>query len=162
MVSSTDENAKRAYTFGIAAGLRSMTPLAMLAFRRNQAPDSAGWKNWPVLNSDRGRKILLLAAAGELVMDKLPNTPSRLKLVPLLGRITLGSIAGAAIGSEEDGGGEILPGAIAGAAGGLVGSFGGFLVRKVLTKVFRFPDKLVALTEDGVAIATAAHVTKLD
>ncbi|HEU0163669.1 MAG TPA: hypothetical protein VFQ54_01420 [Thermomicrobiales bacterium] len=162
MVSSTDEIAKRAYTFGIVAGLRSLTPLALLAFRRNQAPDSAGWKNWPVLSSDRGRKILLAAAAGELIMDKLPNTPSRLKPLSLFGRVTLGSIAGAAIGSEAEGGGEVLPGAIAGAAGGLVGSFGGFLVRKVLTKVFRLPDKLVALSEDGVAIAAAAHVTRLD
>ncbi len=154
--------ATRALTIGVVAGLRSMTPLAILALRRDSTPSNARWRDWPVLNSGKGRGGLIVSGLGEVVGDKLPATPSRLKLLPLMGRMTFGGVAGAAIGSESNGTQPMLIGALIGAIGGLMGSFAGYHVRHAIVSGTKIPDLVVALGEDAIAIALTAHATRLD
>lgn len=157
---SAREIATSALTMGITAGLRSMMPLAMLALRRDQAPGGARWENWPVLKSGLGRGILVAAGAGELVADKLPATPSRLMPLPLLGRMTLGGVAGAAIGSEAPEAEPVLVGTIFGIIGGALGSYAGYYIRQAVVKKTGLPDLVIALGEDALAVALAAYATK--
>ena len=154
--------ALRALTIGVVAGLRSMTPLAMLAFRQPHAPRNARWAHWPILRNGLGRGVLIAGALGEFVGDKLPSTPSRLEPFPLTGRMALGAVAGAAIGSEGKGSQPIMLGAVLGAVGGLVGAFAGYHVRHAVVENTGLPDLVVALGEDAITIALAAQATMQD
>ena len=150
----------RAAMLGVLSGARSMTPLAMLALSRDRSSLDGAWKDWPVLRSPAGRLALVLAAAGELVADKLPMTPARTNPGPLLGRIGTGAIAGAAIATVagRDGwkGGVLL-----GAIGGAVGSYAGTWLRAGGAAT-GLPDAVFALIEDAATIACAAAVVAAD
>lgn len=143
----------RAALLGFDAGLRSMTPLAILALRQPDAPRIAGWKRWSPMRHGWSRAALVAAGLGEVVADKLPETPSRIKPGPLAGRAVMGGIAGLAIASTHHGAPAYLAGATIGAAGAITGSYAGYHVRKAIVEQTSLPDPVVALSEDAIAIA---------
>jgi uncharacterized membrane protein len=146
----------RSGMLGVLSGARSMTPLAMLALHRDRGSLRGAWQDWPVLRSPAGRTVLVLAALGELVGDKLPRTPPRTKPFPLLARVATGAISGAAIGTLGDPDGW-RRGAALGAVGGVVGSFAGMFLRTGGAAT-GLPDLVFALVEDAATIASAAAV----
>ncbi len=146
----------RALTLGFAVGLRSQMGNAALALAHGDAPRSARWTGWIPFRWPLARKAMLLAAAGEIVGDKLPQTPSRIAPTQLAGRVAFGMFAGAAIGSERKGMAPILSGAALGGIGALAGSFGGYHARKWIVEASGAPDLPVALAGDAIA-ATIAH-----
>jgi uncharacterized membrane protein len=97
--------------------------------------------------------ILSLAALLEYVADLLPTTPRRTLPGPLVGRIVLGGFSGACL--TVSAGQSWLMGAVAGAVGGLVGTFGGYEIRKRLVRGLKVKDRFVAIPEDLVAILLA-------
>ncbi|HEV2887781.1 MAG TPA: hypothetical protein VGX49_12775 [Jatrophihabitans sp.] len=104
----------RAVLLGLATGGRSTAGLAALALTN---PSSAGalgnrWTRW----------LAGTAAAGELVEDKLPQTPSRLRPEGLVPRLALGAASGAILTHRE--GGSRNRTALAGALG-LLGAAAG-------------------------------------
>jgi len=145
----------RAALFGVAAGLRSMTPNGVLASERNDSSVHGRWKTWPVLRSNRGRIALQLAWIGELVGDKLPGVPPRTNPGPLAGRTLFGALAGAAIGTQREGASSMIASVLAGAAGGFAGSHAGYLYRSRLAAKTGLPDLPLALAEDVAAWAIA-------
>jgi uncharacterized membrane protein len=153
---STRSIVVRALLLGIAAGMRSNAPLGTFARHQLHAPRAAGWARWPVLRSGFGRALLQLAWIGEFFGDKLPSTPSRLERRSLGSRITLGTIAGLAAGTEGRGAAPRIGGAIAGAVGAVAGSFGGYHTRKFAAQASGLPDPAVAVVED----LTAAAISK--
>jgi len=94
---------------------------------------------------------LRLAAAGELIADKLPGIPARIEPLPLLGRAMSGAVAGAAL-SDADGEDWVV-GAALGTAAAVISAFGLYHLRRALTYGLGLPDPVVALAEDGVALA---------
>jgi len=60
----------------------------------------------------------------------------------------IGAMCGAAASRDDE-----KAGALVGMAGALVSSFVGYALRKGIGRASRVPDALVALAEDGVAIA---------
>ena len=86
----------------------------------------------------------------ELVADKLPKTPSRTAPPGLIARIVMGGLTGACVATSGTQG--VLPGALLGAAGGVVGCFGGFQARTRLVKASGTADIYVALIEDIVGL----------
>ncbi|MGI8475539.1 MAG: DUF4126 family protein [Thermomicrobiales bacterium] len=141
----------RAMTLGVASGLRSQVPLMLLAHAAKRGEFAVGAEpplGW--LRSRRLRQALDLSAVGEMIGDKLPFVPKRTDPAPLLGRIVIGALAGAAL--LADGRQPWLDGAIAGAAGGAAGTFGGRYARAMLVAWTGLPDPVVALVEDGLAI----------
>lgn len=148
----------RALALGFAAGLRAMTPIGMLARHQPDAARSAGWARWPIMRSGAGRKVLQFGWIGELIGDKLPMTPSRLQPSQMGVRISLGMIAGLAVGTGRHGAGPKIGGAVLGAAGAVAGSYGGFHARKLAGEASGIPDPAVAVVEDVAAamIANAA------
>lgn len=138
---------------GIVAGLRSLT-----------APTAVSWAahlGWLDLQDTRlgfmgstlTVAILSLAALLEYVADLLPTTPRRTLPGPLVGRIVLGGFSGACL--TVSAGQSWLMGAVAGAVGGLVGTFGGYEIRKRLVRGLKVKDRFVAIPEDLVAILLA-------
>ena len=100
--------------------------------------------------------IFTLLAVGELIGDKLPKTPSRISLFPLIARAVSGALAGAALVITA--GASLAVGIVGGAVGALVGSFLGYYLRRTLTQSAGLPDLPVALLEDLVAIGGGLFV----
>jgi uncharacterized membrane protein len=150
----------RALCLGIAAGMRSQAPGAVLAFRQPQAPRRAGWRSWPVLRNAWGRRALMLSGAGELVGDKLPNIPPRTEPGSLAGRLLWGTLAGLAIGTEGSGKAALVKGAVAGMIGAAIGSFGGQRARQAVVDMTGLPDPAVAVVEDLAALSLANNAVQ--
>ncbi|WP_118138580.1 DUF4126 family protein [Oceanicella sp. SM1341] len=137
-----------ALLLGLVAGLRTMTPPALLAW--------AAWLGWrPVeeswaafLASPWALGVLSLLALCELVVDQHPATPSRREPPQFAGRLVSGAFCGAVLGTAA---GLVLPGLLAGAAGAVAGTLGGSAARARLAARFG-SDVPAALTEDAVAI----------
>jgi uncharacterized membrane protein len=120
---------------GGAAGLRSFTPLAALA-----VAGRLGGRPWVT----RGIPLL---AVGELIGDKLPSTPARTALGPLVGRAACGALAGTVVGGRR--------GAVAGAAAAVAAAFAGQHGRAALVRATGRPDAVIATGEDVLALALA-------
>jgi len=138
-----------AFLIGVIAGLRSMTAPAAVSWAAH-----LGWLHLEntglaFLSSPIAVGILSLFAIGELINDKLPNTPSRKAPVPFAARIITGGLSGAAIGAS---GGGLLGGLVAGALGGVVGTLGGYEFRARLVKAIGGNDLPIALLEDLIAV----------
>jgi uncharacterized membrane protein len=138
---------------GFAAGLRSMTPPAIVSWAA---------QSWPAVQSSSlsfmaapvTAYAFTVLAVLELIADKLPFVPSRLKPGPLGGRILSGGLSGAVLcaAARE----SLAAGAIVGGLAGLAGAFAGYRARRHLSVDRRLPDIVVALAEDLCAIGLAA------
>jgi uncharacterized membrane protein len=138
---------------GIVAGLRSLTPPAVVAWAAH-----LGWLNLhgsplAFMGSTTAVAIFSLLAVGELVADKLPKTPKRTAVAPLLARILTGGLCGACLCAAA--GKSLLAGALLGGTGGVIGAFTGYEIRSHLVSNLHIKDFLVAACEDLVAIALA-------
>jgi uncharacterized membrane protein len=142
-----------AFGLGIVAGLRSMTPPAVVAWaaRLGHLELTATPLAW--LGSGVAAWLFAAAALGELVADKLPFTPNRTAVGPFLGRLLTGALAGGALVTGH--GGSLAGGAVAGVAGAIVGTFGGYRARTSLVRALGTPDYVVAVLEDLVAVGGA-------
>ena len=144
-----------AFLIGVFTGLRSLTPTAATAWAAH-----LGWlkleRPLSLIGSLPAVIVFTLLAVGELVADKLPKTPNRTSPLGLIARIAMGGLTGACIASA--GGQGTLIGALLGAAGGVVGCFGGYQARTRIVKALGKPDIYVALVEDLIAIAGSLWV----
>ena len=135
---------KGAILSGTATGLRSTVGVAALINRR-----ASGLPAWLA----RKPAIVLapVALTGELVVDKLPSTPSRLGPTGLGGRVASAALAGAVIARSAD---QSVPLAvIVACAAALVSARVGHDIRAAASE--RLPPCAVAAAEDGLALALA-------
>lgn len=141
-----------ALALGIVAGLRSML-----------APCAVSWAVWAgVLHVEKTplafmgfhytHIVFTILAAGELVADKLPFTPSRKAPLGFVARIVSGALCGATIGAAQN---SIAFMAVFGVTGAIAGTLGGAAARAKLASAFR-RDLPAALLEDCTGIALAA------
>ncbi len=144
-----------ALLIGVVAGLRAMTAPAAVSIAA-----TAGWlplaNSWAAFMGFRFAPYIFgLLALIEYVTDQLPNTPSR-KVPQQFGvRIVSGGFCGAAIATV---GGSLVGGAVAGVISAVIGTFGGYEIRKRLAAMLGGKDLPVALLEDLVAILLAFWV----
>jgi uncharacterized membrane protein len=128
---------------GAVSGMRSMLGLALLA---GLGGPNLGW-----LSNLWARIILALAAAAEIVNDKLPKTPSRLAPAPFIGRLVLGGVCGALL--MWRGQSTLWIGGGLGAVSAAGGAVLGYRVRSYLGRKSGWPDPWFGALEDAVAIA---------
>ena len=144
-----------AILIGLAAGLRTMTPLAAISW--------GAWLGWidlggtPVafLGNIIAVIILTLLAIVEFITDQLPQTPSRTVPVQFGTRIVIGAIAGALLMPTS-----WVIGALLGGVGAVIGTLAGAKARASLARSFG-RDRPAALIEDVVAVALAFLVVYL-
>lgn len=132
---------------GIVAGMRTMTPAAVLAHR--------------LTTRTAGRRRLLPAlfdalAVLEYVTDKHPDTPPRTDTPALAGRALSGALSGG-LWSRRQGASAGLGSAL-GAVGAVVGAYGFLALRRRADRVLS--DRGVGLLEDGLALAGAWALTR--
>src|ERR1700689_3964857 len=106
-----------AFLIGVIAGLRSLTAPAAVSWAAR-----LGWlhleNTWlAFLGFAATPYIISVLAIGELIADKLPNTPSRKSPPGFITRIVTGALSGAAIGAT---GGSWIVGLVVGVAGAIV------------------------------------------
>ena len=138
---------------GFAAGLRSLTPPAVVAWAAH-----IGWlnlSNSPLafMGSIIAVIIFSLLALFELFADLQPSTPKRTALVPLTARIVTGGLCGACVCAASHQ--SLIFGAVLGAVGGIIGAFAGYEIRKRLVAALSIKDIFIALLEDLVTIGLA-------
>jgi uncharacterized membrane protein len=123
----------RALGLGAATGLRTLAaPTAMFG--------------------GEGNAVVLLAALGELIVDKLPRTGARTHPVGLLARTVAAATACSALAKRSDD--DPLACAALGVAGALAAAFLGVAYRGAVARA-KLPDFPAALLEDVVAYTTA-------
>jgi uncharacterized membrane protein len=145
-----------AFLIGGISGLRTFTGPATVAWGAHR-----NWLNLHAtilafMGSTAAVVIFILLALFELVMDKLPSTPSRLRPAGLIGRAVSGALCGACVAGA--GTQSMLLGAVLGVAGAIAGAFAGNKTRGSLVKALKVPDFVIALLEDAVAISAGLFI----
>jgi uncharacterized membrane protein len=145
-----------AILIGVVAGLRSMTAPALVAWgaRLHHLRLEGTALAW--LGSGVAVWLFTALALGELVGDKLPQTPSRKATGPFAARLLSGALSGAAVTAGTSG--ALAPGALLGALGAVAGTLGGYAARTGLVRALSIPDPLVAVVEDAVAVGGAVLI----
>jgi len=145
-----------AFMIGVVAGLRALTPLAVVSWaaRLGWAPLLGAWLAF--LGFAVTPYIFTVLAIAELIGDKLPQTPSRKAAMPFVVRIVSGALCGAALGTPSL---SSIGGLVAGALGTVAGTLGGYEFRSRLVKATGGRDLPIALLEDAIAIVAAVLIT---
>jgi len=141
------------FSIGVIAGLRSLTAPALVSWAAH-----LGWldlsRSWlSFLGSRTATIILSLLALAELAADKLPKTPKRTNLVPLVFRAITGGFSSMAICASAHQ--SPIIGTFVGVLGSIAGAFAGYEIRHRLVEAFGLPDFGVAVAEDLVAVGGA-------
>jgi len=141
-----------AFLIGFFGGLRALTAPAVTAWAVH-----LGWLrlegSLSLIGSLPSVVILTLLAVAELVADKLPKTPKRTNLGPLVFRMITGGFSSMAICASAH---QLLViGALVGVLGAIAGAFAGYEIRHRLVEAFGLPDFGVAVAEDLVAVGGA-------
>jgi uncharacterized membrane protein len=140
-----------AFLVGLVAGLRSMVAPAIVSWGARLNLLAVGGTYLALMNSGVTVSIFSVLAVCELVVDKLPKTPSRKQPPSFIIRILSGSLVGATVGAT---GNKIVLGILCGAIGAVVGTLGGATARAKLAVLFG-RDYRAALLEDVVGIGIA-------
>jgi len=131
---------------GLASGLRTMTPMAVLCWFSylGYLPVGGTWASW----TSHGTTVAIftVCAIGELMVDKLPRTPNRTAPGPLFARLVFGGLVGCIAATALNGAG--IEGVLLGVVGAALGAFGGFMVRRHIVETAGCTDGPIALTED--------------
>lgn len=138
-----------AFLLGIAAGLRSLTPLAAVSWAARVGLLHLEYTWLAFLGYTWTPYILTVLAIGEIINDKLPKTPSRKAPVPFLARVVTGALSGAAVGTAAE---ALTGGLIAGIVGAVLGTLGGYELRLRLVRAIGGKDLPIALVEDAIAV----------
>lgn len=143
-----------ALLIGVVAGLRSLTAPAVVAWAAflgwldfGPLGVSQTWASW--VANVATVVILTVLAIAELVTDKLPKTPPRTAPPSFGARLVMGGFAGAVLGAGPHWTFSALG---AGVVGAVLGTLGGYQVRKRLVAARGGQDLPIALLEDAVAI----------
>jgi uncharacterized membrane protein len=139
-----------AFGIGVIAGLRALTAPAVVCWAALLHWINLQGTHLAFMGSIVAVAIFTLAAVGEIVNDKLPKTGPRTATPSLIIRIMMGAFAAATLSAGIAG--SIWVGALLGAVGAVVGTFGGYYVRMGVVKALHSPDFPIALLEDAVAV----------
>jgi len=146
---------------GALAGLRSASAPAIVSHILSHH-HSGRLKNSKLgfMQSDAAAVTLKILAAGEMVVDKMPFTPDRIKPASIAFRCLSGALAGASISKAT--GGKIGAGALFGAAAALTSTYVSFLLRKTTVKTTGVLDPIIGALEDALVLGAGAQLIRID
>src|SRR5262249_52404157 len=90
-----------AFGLGAITGMRSMMALAFVSDHAEKEKHHNDNPALHFLTLPQTATALKVMAAGEVVVDKMPFTPNRTDAAPLIGRVILGGLVGAAISKDK-------------------------------------------------------------
>ena len=133
-------------SLGAISGLRSMSGPAFVSLAASHGNMALEGTPLAFLGSSRLSKVIIVMELGELVGDKLPKTPSRTTLPPLLGRAASGALVGAAVFVSD--GRRATTGAALGSTAAIVAALAGERLRALAAEKTGLLDPVIALAED--------------
>jgi uncharacterized membrane protein len=141
----------RALALASASGNRIMTPIAALSWAAASGRLTLKRRPFSLLARPEVMNLLWLSALGEILVDKLPFTPSRTAPGPLAARVASGAAA-AATQFVADGRSPWIGGMLGGVAGAAQ-SFAGRSSRTQLNHVV--PNPISGVVEDLTTVTYA-------
>jgi len=144
---------------GVLAGMRTSTAPAIANrilsqhYSRQLAHSSLAF-----MQSDKVATALKIFVIAELIGDKIPSAPDRIKPVGMVARCLSGALAGASIYKAS--GNKALSGALIGSATALASTFGSFLLRKSIVKRTRIFDPIIGVLEDALVIGAGVAMVE--
>jgi uncharacterized membrane protein len=139
-----------AFLIGVVCGLRSMTGPALVCWAAHLGWFSLEGSHLAFLGNLTPVIIFSVFAAGEIVADKLPKVPSRISIGPLVWRVLMGGMCGAAMAIAGEASAGV--GCLLGGLGAAIGAYAGYTARRVASCDGLRPDFPAALFEDLVAV----------
>jgi uncharacterized membrane protein len=141
---------------GIVAGLRTFTAPAAVSWAAH-----LGWINLQgtllgFMGSTITVGIVTLLALVEYVVDQLPKTAARTVPQQFIARVLTGGLSGACICVSASQ--SLLIGALLGAIGAVIGTLGGYHIRKRLVSGLNVRDIFIAVPEELIAIGLAYFI----
>jgi uncharacterized membrane protein len=101
--------------------------------------------------------VLKVLAIGEIIGDKLPSAPNRIKPAVLAFRMLSGAFAGASVYKAT--GGKVGMGALIGGAAAFASTFGSYFLRKGTVKTSHVIDPIVGAIEDALVIDSGVELS---
>lgn len=131
--------------------MRALTAPALLSHKLTQSmptehPDTV----LQYLARPKAALVLKALAGGEIIGDKLPNSPNRTSPPQFIVRIASGATCGALISEAE--GQPMVYGAALGGLGAVAGTLIFFTLRRWLDHDLGLPDAVGAVAEDLLAV----------
>ena len=139
-----------AFGIGVVAGLRALTAPATVSWAAHLGWIQLAGSHLSWMSSIITAVIFTLLAIAEIVNDKLPKTGARTAPPSIVIRMVMGGFAAATLSVGI--GGSPWIGALLGAVGALIGTFGGYYVRTGVVRALHSPDWPIALIEDAIAV----------
>jgi len=142
---------------GVLAGMRSMAAPAVashLLSRRNSG--HLAKSSLDFMQSEQTVVVLKILGVGELIADKLPFTPDRIRPLGVAARCLAGFLAGASICKAS--GKNSLAGALIGSAAAFGSSFGSYYLRKKATASLNLSNPIAGGLEDILVIVTGVGI----
>jgi uncharacterized membrane protein len=143
---------------GILAGMRSASAPALTShILSHHHSNRFGRSAFGFMQSDKVANILKVMALGELIADKLPSTPNRIKPAVLVVRCLSGALAGASIykAIRQNAG----LGAALGAGAALASTYGSYYLRKNTVSKTKIMDPMIGAIEDALVIGAGVGLT---
>ncbi|MDR3680451.1 MAG: DUF4126 family protein [Flavipsychrobacter sp.] len=150
----------QALSVGALAGMRATAAPLIVSHILSQS-HSYELEDSPLdfMQSKTTAAIFKFIALGEIVMDKLPSTPDRIKTSAVGGRIMSGALAGAALYKAH--GGSIAAGALVGAAAAYASSFASFFLRKAVVDKCKIYDPIIGAVEDAIVVGLGVELCRM-
>jgi uncharacterized membrane protein len=145
-----------AVALGAASGLRTFAGPALVSQVAHSGLLPFEVPNLNFVKHRASAQSWFVLAIGELIADKLPSTPSRIAVGPLIGRALAGGFSGAAFSASKKRSAYV--GALAGCFAAIGAAYAGYHLRRYLNKKLHIPDAIVALGEDAAVFACGAVV----
>jgi len=127
-----------------------LLPLALLAA-------ASGARTFSGVAALEPRTVVPVLAIGELVVDKLPNTPNRNEGLSLLGRVAAGAVIGAIVARRKKADPVAL--VVIGAFTSFASAHATYRFRRALTE--HLPALGAAIVEDATVLAAATAGARL-
>lgn len=153
------KTAAEAIGFGALSGIRSMSAPALVSnYLAEQAPEAV--ENTPVgfLQTGHVGTALQALAIGEIVADKMPFIPARVRPSSLVWRGLTGALAGATVGAMNRR--SLVLSALIGMSAAFAGAYVAYNLRTAAQERFDVPDPVLGGVEDALVIGGGAALVK--
>lgn len=140
---------------GVIAGMRTTFAPAIASHFLSKKHNAALSKSkLGFMQSPVTAIVTKVMSAGEIIVDKLPDTPNRIVAPQVMARTASGAFAGAVISAVNDD--NTAKGILIGGATALAATFGTYYLRKYISENTFIKEPATGAVEDAIAIGCGA------
>jgi uncharacterized membrane protein len=154
-----DNTTSKIIGLGIISGMRATFAPAIAAhYLSKQTNPALAKSQLGFIQSPVAAVVTKLLSLGEIVGDKLPNTPNRIAAPQVMARVASGAFAGAIISVLDKN--SISKGILMGGAAALAATFTTFYLRRYISKATFIKEPVTGALEDVLAISAGIRIMR--